>query len=572
MKVRDSVMDLKPLPIGTDDFGKLIRTGYYYVDKTLLIKELLDKKGEVNLFTRPRRFGKSLNMSMLQYFFEDTGDDKTNTANKNLFQGLDIWEAGEKYTCEMSNFPVISLSLKSAKQATWELSYLMIKRQIMQEFERHEYIQKNLTEYDQDRYKQILQGKDDIGLFLDSLSFLSKCLQKYFKQPVIILIDEYDVPLENAYFHGFYSEMITFIRALFESALKSNPYLYFSVITGCLRITKESIFTGLNNLEIHSILSKNYSSYFGFTVSEVNKILSDYHLFDKSDEIRQWYDGYLFGNIEIYNPWSIMNHIKALLADIDELPRAYWSNTSSNNIIRSLIERADMSTRAEIEELICGNMIEKPIHEDITYEDIYTSMDNLWNFLFFTGYLKNNDQRFWNDQIYTKLSIPNIEILQIYKTKIRSWFQDELGQKDLSALYKDILDGNVENFEYRLTQLLQNTISFYDNVEAFYHGFLIGILGHLDHYIIKSNRESGDGRYDIMIRSLDVKKPIIMIELKFAHTFKELSDKAKDALQQIKDQKYDLEFAEDGYQASIRYGISFYKKSCAVLMEKTIFP
>ena len=562
-------MNHKPLPIGTDDFKKLISEGYYYIDKTLFIKELLDKKGEANLFTRPRRFGKTLNMSMLRYFFEDTGKEEINAENRKLFDGLEIMSAGEKYLSHMQKYPVISLSLKSAKQPTWELAYESLKESIGNEFQRHNGILSQLQiDTDREKFNRLQKQKGEPGDYITAIAFLSKCLHEAYGKTVIILIDEYDVPLENAYFNGFYQQMIDFIRSLFESALKTNPHLYFAVITGCLRITKESIFTGLNNFDNVSILSKIYDEYFGFTRKDVDELLVNYNLTDKKEIIQKWYDGYLFGKTEIYNPWSIINYVKALTADPNEVPRTYWSNTSSNNIIHALIERADLSDRMEIEDLIAGGTIEKPIHEEITYEDVYQSTDNLWNFLFFTGYLKNSGLRMIGNQIYLALSIPNIEVCQIYKDKILGWFSDKVEQKDLSILYQDILNGNAPGFQAGLTELLQDTISFYDNAEAFYHGFMQGILGHLRNYIVKSNRESGDGRYDMLIRSLDITKPIILMEFKTAKNFPSLESRAQEALEQISEKEYDREFKNEGYQRSIRYGIAFYKKNCCIKKEE----
>ena len=564
-------MERKALPIGYEDFGEIISNNFYYVDKTLFIKELLDKKGKANLFTRPRRFGKTLNMSMLRYFFEDTGNAENNAQNKRLFDGLEIMSAGEKYLSHMQKYPVISLSLKSSKQPTWELAYESLKEAIGNEFQRHNGILSQLQiDTDREKFNRLQKQKGEPGDYITALAFLSKCLHEAYGQTVIILIDEYDVPLENAYFNGFYQQMIDFIRSLFESALKTNLHLYFAVITGCLRITKESIFTGLNNFDNVSILSKIYDEYFGFTRKDVDELLVNYDLTDKKEIIRKWYDGYLFGKTEIYNPWSIINYVKALTADPNEVPRMYWSNTSSNNIIHALIERADLSDRMEIEDLIAGGTIEKPIHEEITYEDVYQSTDNLWNFLFFTGYLKNSGLRMIGNQIYLALSIPNIEVCQIYKDKILGWFSDKVEQKDLSILYQNILNGNVSGFQTRLTELLQDTISFYDNAEAFYHGFMQGILGHLRNYIVKSNRESGDGRYDMLIRSLDITKPIILMEFKTAKNFPSLESRAQEALEQIAEKEYDREFKNEGYQRSIRYGIAFYKKNCCIKKEEMI--
>lgn len=564
-------MSFQALPIGTDDFKKLLTNGYYYIDKTLLIKELLDKKGEVNLFTRPRRFGKTLNLSMLRYFFEDTGNPALNEENSRLFRGMEILKAGEPYQEEMHQYPVISLSLKSARQPNWELAFLMLKRQIALEFERHLYILEGLSSQDQKRYTMILQQEGALDNYADALSFLSKCLEQVHKKPVILLIDEYDVPLENAYFRGFYPQMLDFIRSLFESALKTNPSLHFAVITGCLRITKESIFTGLNNLKSNSIVNENYGEYFGFTESEVKKLLEDYDREAQLPTIQEWYDGYRFGTEEVYNPWSVLNYVDALAVNPEALPSPYWSNTSSNNIIRSLIERADLSVRTEIEELIGGGTIEKPVHEDITYEDVYDSMDNLWNFLFFTGYLKNSGKELRDNEILVRLSIPNTEVRQIYKTKIRGWFRDCIAQKDLTVLYEHILKGDAAGFQEELNGLLRDTISFYDNVEAFYHGFLLGILGGLKTHILKSNRESGDGRFDILLRSPDITSPLILIEIKTAKGFSELEQRANAALEQIERLGYDREFAQEGYQHSIRYGIAFYKKTCRIEKEEISF-
>lgn len=562
-------MDYKPLPIGTDDFKKLIMNGYYYIDKTLLIKELLDKKGEVNLFTRPRRFGKTLNMSMLRYFFEDCGDVDLNEENKRLFEGTKILGAGKQYASEMNGYPAISLSLKSAKQPSWELAYSCLTETIGNEFLRHRKILPSIiTDADRKRFQDIQERKGTTKDYITSLAFLSRLLMEHYQKPVIILIDEYDVPLENAYFSGFYQEMVDFIRSLFESALKTNPSLHFAVITGCLRITKESIFTGLNNLECISIMDKNYDEYFGFTRNEIDQLLKDYHFTSKKETLCQWYDGYSFGNVDIYNPWSIINYVKELLADKDAPPRPYWSNTSSNSIIRSLVEKADASVRAEIEDLVAGNSIEKPVHEDITYEDVYDSMDNLWNFLFFTGYLTKTGQSFHDDEIYVSLRIPNKEVRQIYKTKITGWFRDKVGQRNLGALYHDMLEGDEEEFQAGLAELLQDTISFYDNVEAFYHGFMVGVLGQLKTHIIKSNRESGKGRYDILVRSPDVRQPVVVIELKAAKDYASLQKEAAMGLEQIEKNGYDQELAEEGYKKSIRYGIAFYKKNCKVIKQE----
>lgn len=560
-------MSYTPLPIGIDDFKKLRTSGYYYVDKTWLIKELLEKKGEVNLFTRPRRFGKTLNISMLKYYFEIPEDGKS---NRKLFDGLRIMETGDEYTKMQEQYPVITLTLKSAKQPDWEMAYASMIDDIAREYKRHNYVlsSENIIEDDKNRYRAIQGGHGTRIDYAKSLLFLSECMYEYYKKKVIILIDEYDVPLENAYYAGFYDKMIAFIRSLFESALKTNPYLEFSVITGCLRVSRESIFTGLNNLKIISILSEEYGEHFGFTEKEVQDILNFYHREDKIDTLRQWYDGYRFGDTEVYNPWSVINYTEKIYGNRDAFPVSAWSNSSSNSIVKDLIEKADSSVRAEIENLLNGESIEKPVHEDITYADIYKSEVNLWNFLFFTGYLKQVDKRMIGDDIYLQLKIPNREVAGIYRNTIINWFCEEVKIQDLSCLYDAMLNGKSDIFEMELTKQLQRTISYMDSKEDFYHGFLLGILANLKEYIVKSNREAGDGRYDICVCHLDERIPPIILELKVSKTFKNMYAKAIEALEQIEEKHYDMDLAEDGYSQTICYGISFFKKKCKVVMKK----
>ena len=424
-------MDQKPLPIGIDNFEMLITRGYYFVDKTLLIKDLLDNKAAVNLFTRPRRFGKTLNMSMLQYYFEDRRDEFTGEKidNSYLFEGLNIKVEGEKYTKDMGKYPVINLSLKSAKQRSLDLAFQCIREEISNEFKRHKYIiESDLLKAEKEHFMKIVNNDKDMSLYITALKFLSDCLNKYHNEKVIILIDEYDVPLENAFFEGFYKEMIGFIRSLFESALKTNSSLEFSVITGCLRISKESIFTGLNNLKIISILDDRYAEHFGFTDEEVVKICDDYNMEQKYETIKQWFNGYIFGETNVYNPWSVMQYVDDLKANINRLPKSYWANTSSNSIVKSLIERADDITKGEIEALIEGKTIEKPVHEDITYDDVYDNLDNLWNFMFFTGYFKKISERMDENtqESFVELAIPNLEVKYIFRTKVLKWFNEQI--------------------------------------------------------------------------------------------------------------------------------------------------
>ena len=565
-------MQCKPLPTGVDNFEKLITRGYYFVDKTLLIKELLDKKGDVNLFTRPRRFGKTLNMSMVQYFFEDSRkDDGTKVDNRSLFDGLSIMESGERYLSHMGRYPVIALSLKSGKQPDFNLSRKMLIRQIADEYKRHRFIlQGNLLEIDKIRYRNIMEECAKEEDYNDSLKFLSQCMEQYYGHKAIILIDEYDVPLENAFFAGFYEEMTAFIRSLFESALKTNSSLEFAVITGCLRISKESIFTGMNNMKINSILNKSYDEFFGFTEVEVMRLCDDYHLTHKFPLIKEWYNGYVFGNVNVYNPWSVISFIGDLQVDENELPASYWANTSSNSIVRTLIEMADDETRSEIEQLIAGKTIEKQVHEDITYDEIYKTMDNLWNFMFFTGYFRRVGERMdvETKQRYVELKIPNEEVKYIFRNKVLGWFQETINRKDLSVLYHALIRQDPATLEQELTELLMKTISFNDAYESFYHGFIAGVLSGMDGYTVKSNREGGRGRSDLYIKPVTRKKPAYVIEFKIAGKFSEMEAKAEDALEQIEDRNYCQELFDDGYGTVICYGISFFGKDCLVKMKE----
>ena len=399
------------------------------------------------------------------------------------------------------------------------------------------------------------------------MKFLSRCLQKVYQKNVIILLDEYDVPLENAWFRGFYGKMTDFIRSLFESALKTNSSLEFAVITGCLRISKESIFTGLNNLEIISVLSGRYSEHFGFTVPEVEKMLQFYNIEEKKEEVKRWYDGYLFGNTEVYNPWSMINYVKEAENDINALPRPYWANTSSNDIIRDMIEKADAGVKQELEALIAGEYIEKPVHEDITYEDIHSSQDNLWNFLFFTGYLKKVGEHMQADTIYIVLAIPNAEIKYIYRNTIMDWFNRQIRQKDFSALYKALLKKDTSLLEKELSRNLMETVSFFDYKEDYYHGFTAELLKMMDGYLIQSNRESGLGRRDIIIRSAPYEGVAVIIETKVADTYAQLEEKAAEALAQIEEKQYDAELRLEGYHTFLKFGIAFFKKLCKAVSD-----
>lgn len=558
----DGFMAWKPLPIGVDDFKDLIKNKYFFIDKTLFIKELLDMKGKVNLFTRPRRFGKTLNMSMLRYFFE-----KGNGENAKLFQGLKVMDAGNEYLDYMGKYPVISISLKSMKQSSFELSFEMLKKAVSEEFLRHwREVEESgkLTDAQRERFLRIRDVKGSDADYADALKFLSECLNVCYGVSAVILIDEYDVPLENAYFAGFYEEMVSVIRSLFESALKTNEYLEFAVVTGCLRISKESIFTGLNNFKINSITTQLYAEYFGFTSEEVEQTLEFYDLKENMTKVREWYDGYQFGTTEVYNPWSVINYLQDCFKNKNSLMHPYWSNTSSNSIVRRLVENADVSAKQEIEALIEGGTITKPIHEDITYDDMDSTQDNLWNFLFFTGYLKKISERQEGETIYIEMAIPNREVRYIYKRTVLRWFEEKTEQKELTPLYESILNGDTGKMSEILSENLMETISFYDYQESYYHGFLAGMLKNIGNYIVLSNRESGNGRPDILLKYPSVRGKAVIMEIKVSKTYRGLEEKCDEALRQIEEQRYDEALREEGYEDILKYGVAFYRKECMV--------
>lgn len=558
----------QPIAIGVEKYKTLIENNYYYIDKTWMLKELVDQKGMVNLFTRPRRFGKTLTLSMVRTFFEDERTyDGEKIDNSWYFSGKRILTAGEKYVSEMGKYPVIKLSLKSAKQPDFEMAYHCLRDEIINEFDRHRYVLngEKLSEEEKESYREVLKRTAAPSDYATALKWLSFYLKKYHERNVIILLDEYDVPLENAYFRGFYGKMVDFIRSLFESALKTNDVLEFAIVTGCLRISKESIFTGLNNLKINSILSDNYAEYFGFTGLEVEEMLKNYGLEEKLSEVRQWYDGYLFGSTEVYNPWSIINYVDAMANCGSEFPQPYWSNTSSNSIIRELIESADGQVKDEIEQLIDGGTIEKPVHEDITYEDIHKTQDNLWNFLFFTGYLKVESKRFDNRITYLTMSIPNDEVLTIYENTIREWFDGQVKALDIKSFYQTVLAGDAERVETFVSDLLENSISYYDKKEDFYHGIMVGLFGGISGYGMQSNREYGNGRPDLVLRPYNPRKPVIIFEFKYRKKFNEMEDGCAEALAQIEEKNYAQPFLDQGYQKLIKYGICFCEKTCMVI-------
>ena len=561
------------LPMGIEDFEEIRTMGYYYADKTGLIRTLLDNLGKVNLFTRPRRFGKTLAQNMLRTFFEkEVTADGTVMDNSRYFTGKNIMDAGERYVSHMGKYPVIFLSMKSAKQPDFETAYNLMLADIVTEFERHSYLLggDTLTPAQKKRYNAVLEHSAGLAEYTASLKFLSDCLEKYHHEKTIILIDEYDVPLENAYFKGFYDRMVGFIRSLLESVLKTNDSLLFAVITGCLRISKESIFTGLNNFDVVSILDENYAEYFGFIQCEVDSLLSFYDISQAGDDVKNWYNGYLFGDTEVYNPWSVINYAKDIVYHNTDFPKPYWSNTSSNSIVHEMVAEADSNTVQEIESLLTGDTIEKQIHEDITYNDIRQSKDNLWNFLFFTGYLKAVGRNFRSDIIYLEMKIPNREVRYIYNNTIQQWFRKKTDTMDFSVLYHAILSGDAETAEGFLKKQLRESISFMDSAENFYHGFLLGMLSGLQSYKKKSNLENGDGRYDIILMPYDEQRPAVILELKRAKKFTEMEKLCQEALGQIDEKHYDDGLIEEGYSQVLKYGICFCKKSCMVkISEKT---
>jgi hypothetical protein len=414
-----------------------------------------------------------------------------------------------------------------------------------------------------------LHGKGSDEDYNQSLKFLCRCLELHHQKKVIILIDEYDVPLKSAWFGGFYPQMIAFIRSLFESALKTNPHLEFAVLTGCLRISKESIFTGLNNLKIISIQNREYAEYFGFTPGEVESMLHFYNLGHRLEDFQNWYNGYLFGDSVVYNPWSVINAVDDLKGYPDSFLKPYWANTSGNSIVRTLIDKADDDAKTDLDTLIAGGTIRKAIHEDITYLEMENSLDNIWNFLFFTGYLKKAGEHIEIEQICFDLNIPNREIKYIFVNKIRDWFNEKIEQKDLSSLYSAVLAGDSETFEAKLSELLLDSISFFDNQENFYHGFLVGVLSSAKGYIVKSNREGGNGRGDIFMKYRSFKGKAVVFELKVAASMKELAAKCDEALRQIDEKQYANELEQEGYQTILKYGIAFYKKDCMVKIMQT---
>lgn len=557
--------DTLKLPVGIDDLKKIREAGFYYVDKTKLIEQLLQSWGEVTLFTRPRRFGKTLNMSMLKSFFEIG-------AEKSLFQGLYISEK-EKLCAEyMGKYPVIFLSLKGVEGLHFADAQKMLMTIINNEVRRHYYLKTSdkLTVEDRKQFEKMLLN-EDVNL-VDSLRLLSQLLYLHYDQKVVILIDEYDVPLDKAFKNGYYQEMVSLIRGLFGQALKTNEFLQFAVLTGCLRVSKESIFTGLNNFEINSIVDIEHEEGFGFTDAEVMQMLKYYHCTERYSDIKEWYDGYHFGNADIYCPWDVINFVKKLLTDSNAKPSAFWINSSGNDLVKLFVDKADQSTKDEIERLVAGESVTKRIRLDLTYDEIENSIDNVWSVLFTTGYLTNIGNP--ESGVY-ELVIPNREVHEVFVLQIQEWFQRSVAKEEsMPEFSKAILEADAEGLQKQLNVIMSRMISVLDTKareeqkENFYHGLLLGLLrGSNPDWLIKSNRESGDGYSDILIEPENPDAGII-IEVKYAASISGLDKACENAMAQIKNRRYDEALRENGRCDILAYGIAFHKKRCRVVCER----
>ena len=553
-------MKHKPLPIGVEDFKRLVDNEYYFVDKTLMIKELLENKETVNLFTRPRRFGKTLNMSMLQRFFE-----ATEKSNAYLFDGLKI-AAYPEYMTYQGQYPVISISLKSMKQACYTDAFYMYKNLIAKEYEKHKIILESnqILDSEKEVFQNIMEQRADQNVYLNSIRTLSDILAKYYEKNVIILIDEYDVPLENAYHEGFYDDMTNLIRSCFESALKTNPSLEFAVLTGCLRVSRESIFTGLNNLKTYSITKNKFSQYFGFTQEEMKGILQTFSLEQYAGTIAKWYDGYRFGLTEIYNPWSVLNCIDSYLQNDMVACEPYWSNTSSNRIVKRLIEESNERTKSMVEELINGTPIHTQIFEDVTYGTIDVNQDYIWSFLLFTGYLKIISCETVGDETYYDMVIPNVEIKSIYKNTIRSWFIDHINRDSRTDILESVIHADAEKLEDLLCTWLTNTISCFDEQENYYHGFVTGLVSGFNGYMVVSNRESGNGRFDLVVKQRSRWHHAAILEFKVVEKYNQMTKACEDALRQIEEKDYEASLRDEQYENIAKLGICFCQKRCRV--------
>lgn len=560
------------LPVGIENFQEVRQLGFYYVDKTKMIEHLLSQWGKVNLFTRPRRFGKTLNMSMLRYFFE-IGTDPT------LFDGLFISQNKELCETYLGKFPVVFLSLKNVDGLTFEEAKYRLTELIAKEAERFGFLADSdrLSENEKKMYQALTALSDgrytmDELLLVSAIQTISQLLYRHYGQKTILLMDEYDVPLDKAFQHGYYREMVSLIRGMFGQVLKTNDFLYFAVLTGCLRVSKESIFTGLNNLKVLASTDARFDEYFGFTDEEVKILLEAYHLESHMEETKEWYDGYHFGNADIYCPWDVISHVDRLCGEPTAAPQAYWINTSGNDLVKRFIEKADKTTRDEIEALIAGGLIEKPIRLELTYDEIDNSINNLWSVLFTTGYLTQAGRTEQGDY---RLRIPNKEVREVYKLQIQEWFRDTVLQdtEPIRAFLQAFTDGNAKEIEARLTKILGNMISILDTKardeekEIFYHGVLLGLLRCNFDWSVKSNVEAGDGFADIIVEPESPDAGII-VELKYSQTFSGLESACERALAQIRDRRYAEYLKGEGRNEILACGIAFCKKRCRVVVEK----
>ena len=558
------------LPVGIDGFEKIRRNGFYYIDKTELIEQLFLNWGEVNLFTRPRRFGKTLNMSMLKCFFE-IGTDSS------LFDGLYISEKQTLCEQHLGKYPVIFLSLKGVEGLNFSEAKRRCIQLIRREAERFYYLKdsERLLDLDKKKYHQLLDMKDqpeDVDIVISSIKTLSDLLYKHYGKKTVILIDEYDVPLDKAFQHGYYKEMIYFTRGLLGEALKTNDSLNFAVLTGCLRVSKESIFTGLNNFKILSITDTRFDEQFGFTDTEVRKLLSDYHLEDRFAEVKEWYDGYRFGKADVYCPWDVVNFVDRVKDDPEARPEAYWINTSGNDLVKRFIDKANKTTKNEIERLINGEAIEKELRLDLTYEEIDQSIENLWSVLFTTGYLTQTGR---TEKGAYRLIIPNREVREVFRLQINEWFKKSIftNTERLTAFWKAFEGGDTEGIEQYLNRVLSNSISVFDTKarkeekERSYHNLLVGILTGNADWLVKSNVEAGDGFADIIVET-DNPDAGIVAELKYTKNFDEMRIACRKAMNQIRDRRYQEYLLNDDRRDIRLYGIAFCKKRCCVISEK----
>ena len=556
---------LPRLPVGVENFEDIRREHFYYVDKTGFIEQLLKEYGKVSLFTRPRRFGKTLNMSMLKAFFE-VGTDPA------LFKGLKILKNEEVCEQYMGRFPVVMVSLKNIDAVSYGEAQALTAKMLNREARRFQFLTEStkLTEVDRELYGRLLDPDMDRREIVNGLQELTELLEKHYGRKVIVLIDEYDVPLDKAFQHGYYDEMVSLIRGMLGSVLKTNDSLQMGVLTGCLRITKESIFTGLNNFKVYSVAESAFDEYFGFTDQEVGDMLREYGLGDDSQTVKEWYDGYTFGDENVYCPWDVINYCADHRNDQKMPPQNYWLNTSGNAIVRRFVDMANIQTRNEIEQLIDGKTIIKEIYQELTYNELDSSIDHLWSVLFTTGYLTRKRQIEKNKY---ELCIPNKEIQELFIRQIQEWFQisSRADQGTLNAFCQAFSDGNVEKIQELFGNYLWNMISVRDSAskekkENFYHGMLLGLLRFREDWYIKSNAESGAGYSDILIE-IPQKRIGIVIEMKYAEQGR-FDQACEAALQQIREKRYEEKLIEDGMKRVLAYGIACYRKECEVKMEK----